>query len=238
MSAQIDKAISKLLNNLLTTNRDAAEGYISACDNVKDIELKRTFLDYAQKRENFVQELKTEIDALGGAYEDKSSILAVAHRIWIGIKGSLTGSDIPSIVKECLRGEEASLADYDLASANAYIAESTKGLIERHRQTIQESISTLKKLMIEKEKEAQAEARAMAEKREQERREAEARAREREEERKRKAEEEARRAEAERKRKAEEEARKAAEQQAKARAEAEAQARENQENKDSENKDQ
>ncbi len=144
-AAVVDQAIISLLDDLMTKDRDATEGYKKASANVSEIKMKEMFIRFAKQRESFVDDLKNEIEQLGGTYSDKSSTLSTMHRIWIDIMGTFTGKDINSILKESLRGEEASLKDYDEALENKFIPDSSRAVITRNRDKVKKAVDELKK---------------------------------------------------------------------------------------------
>jgi uncharacterized protein (TIGR02284 family) len=143
-TAKIDDMIINLLDDLMTKDRDAAEGYIKASENVSNPEVKKMLMRFSQKRIDFVEGFKKEIDNLGGDYKDRTSVLSTMHRIWMDIRGTITGKDELVILNECLRGEEASLSDYADAAANDFLPESSKKIIEKHKSIVEKSIEELK----------------------------------------------------------------------------------------------
>ena len=144
MIATVDKAVIDLLDDLMTKDRDAIEGYKKASDNVSELDYKEMFLRFARQRQKFVDSLKMEIQQLGGTYIDSYSFTSAVHRFWIGIIGTFTGKNSDFIMNECLRGEEASLNDYKVALENDLLPESTKSLIENHSKMIKEAIKEIK----------------------------------------------------------------------------------------------
>ena len=106
-----DKVISSL-NNLIETCRDGQEGFKEASDNATSPELKNFFRDASQERARFVGELQEEVRSLGGKPEKTGSTGGALHRVWIDIKGTLTGKDDRSILSEAERGEDSAVDAY------------------------------------------------------------------------------------------------------------------------------
>lgn len=144
-TAVVDEAIVGLLDDLMTKDRDATEGYIKASENVSDPDVKKMLMRFANQRIDFVEGLKKEIEDLGGDYKDRTSVMSTMHRIWMDIRGTFTGKDESIILNECLRGEEASLKDYEDAGSNEFLPESSRIVIERHRKAVAKSVMELKK---------------------------------------------------------------------------------------------
>src|SRR5215212_5431244 len=95
-----DKTISAL-NSLIETCRDGQGGFKEAAENVESPELKTFFNQVALERAQFV-----------GEPENTGSTAAAIHRVWMDIKGSLTGRDDQSILNECERGEDSAVDAY------------------------------------------------------------------------------------------------------------------------------
>lgn len=140
---KIDQAIFELLDDLMTKDRDATEGYLKAAENVSDSRFRDLFLRYSKQRGQFVKDLKTEIDRLGGDFEDRTSFLSTMHRIWMDIQGTFTGRDNQAILQECLRGEISARHDYQEAARNEYLPEPVKELILHHIELINKSIEEI-----------------------------------------------------------------------------------------------
>lgn len=143
IDAKIDQEIYTLLDDLMTKNKDAEAGYRKAADSLSDLEMKAVFIRYAQRRANFVKELKQEILDLGGGYTTGTSFASSAHRVWMDMVSTFTGKDSTFIYEECLRGEKASLQEYEDATSNNLLPDSTKELIERHQGYIKGIINNL-----------------------------------------------------------------------------------------------
>ena len=143
MKATVDQAIFDLLDDLMTKDRDAVEGYKKACDNVSELDTKELLLRFARQRKKFVDSLKSEIKLLGGVFVDASSFKSSMHRIWIDLVGTFTGKDEKTVLSECLRGEAAALNDYKEAVKNELLPEGTRSLINNHLEMIKKAIEEI-----------------------------------------------------------------------------------------------
>jgi len=142
-TGKIDQAIYTLLDDLMTKDRDATEGYLKAAENIKERSAREMLLRYSNQRGRFVAGLKEEINRLGGEFADRTSFLSSMHRVWMDIQGTISGKDPQTILSECLRGEEAALKDYQEASENKFLPKKTKELIQNHIEKIESSIKEL-----------------------------------------------------------------------------------------------
>jgi uncharacterized protein (TIGR02284 family) len=143
IDAKIDQEFFTLLDDLMTKNKDASEGYRKAADHTADLDMKATFISYAKRRADFVEETKNKTKELGGDFSTGSSLTSTAHRIWMNMISTFTGKDSVFILKECLRGEQASLEEYKEAAGNETLPKSTKKMISRHKNFIQGALINL-----------------------------------------------------------------------------------------------
>src|SRR3981081_1706780 len=107
-----NKKIASTLNDLIETCRDGLNGFNEAAENVKSLDLKNLFNKIADERAKCVQELQIEVRRLGGEAEKTGSTAGALHRVWMDIKGTLTGKDDHTILVECERGEDSAVSAY------------------------------------------------------------------------------------------------------------------------------
>ena len=136
--------ISKKLNELLVKNYDAEKGYLNAIDNVESSELKLFFKRRASERSQFAKELRTEILQYGQIPEDSGSLKGTMHRNWMSLKAVFSSNNEEAIIEEAIRGEEASLEEYDTLLKENNLPPTIDNLIAKHRQAIQAAINTEK----------------------------------------------------------------------------------------------
>ena len=136
--------ISEKLNELLVKNYDAEKGYLNAMDNVEDKNLKIFFKRRASERRQFAKELRTEILRYGEVPEDSESFKGTMHRNWMTLKSTFSSNNEEKILEEAIRGEEASLEEYDKLMKENNLPPTIDELIFRHRNAIQAAINTEK----------------------------------------------------------------------------------------------
>ncbi|WP_044402014.1 PA2169 family four-helix-bundle protein [Lacinutrix sp. Hel_I_90] len=136
--------ISNKLNKLLIKNYDAEKGYIDAYKNVESNDLKMFFKRRASERSDFAKELRTEILQYGEIPEDSGSFKGTMHRNWMNLKATFTSNDDEAILEEAIRGEEASLEEYNDLLTEKNLPPTIDSLIAKHRNAIQASINTEK----------------------------------------------------------------------------------------------
>lgn len=103
------------LNNLIETCRDGQEGFKQSAEGVERSDLKSVFYEFAQQRAQFVGELQSLVQELGGDPENTGSVAGAVHRGWINIKSAVTGRDEAAILNEAERGEDVAKNAYKSA---------------------------------------------------------------------------------------------------------------------------
>ena len=136
--------ISNKLNELLVKNYDAEKGYLNASENVDSATLKIFFKRRATERSEFAKELRTEILQYGEIPEDSGSFKGTVHRNWMSLKSLFSSNDEEAILEEAIRGEEASLEEYDAILKDKTLPPTIDAMLFRHRNAIQSAINTEK----------------------------------------------------------------------------------------------
>lgn len=132
------------LNELLLKCNDAKEGFIKAAGLVEDPQLKDLLMNKADQRVGFASDIENEILAMRASVDSTTSIISSIHRVWMEIQSTFN-SDARAIISECLRGEYASLEDYNNASVTKGLPGTTRAMILRQREAIRKSIGELRR---------------------------------------------------------------------------------------------
>ena len=143
MTYNKNKLIDKL-NDLLTRNYDAEQGFIEAGMHVSSVDLVKWFNENAKERKNFQHELKAHIIALGGEPNEGTSIEGELHQAWMDWKTYFVKNETAEMFEECLRGEEKALEDYQEVMNNTNPPLATRDLLSRQVQVIRTNIQNLK----------------------------------------------------------------------------------------------
>ena len=126
MAERTERAV---LNHLIETCTDAARGFRSAADHVKDPGLKAVFMDIAAQREQFAAELVPHAQRLGGPAAVDGTTAAAVHRGWIDLIAKLRHDD-RAIVSEAARGDSITLHVFKDA-VEGMLPQDARELIER-----------------------------------------------------------------------------------------------------------
>jgi uncharacterized protein (TIGR02284 family) len=133
-----DKDVISTLNNLIETCRDGEQGFREAAQNLKDPGIKALFNEVSHERARFADELKSEVQRLGGNPEEGGSLAGAAHRGWMNVKGALTGRDDKQIISEAERGEDVAVATYRKALEESLPA-SVESVVSRQYEHVREA---------------------------------------------------------------------------------------------------
>lgn len=134
---------TSVLNDILTRNYDAKNGYTEAGNNVNHTALRKWLFQNAEDRQSFIQELKSTIHNLKGEVDTGSSFLSGLHRAWMDYKSEVTGSDT-EVLKECERGEEKPIEDYEKVLSQSSLKPGVAGLLREQKEKIESSLSSLR----------------------------------------------------------------------------------------------
>ena len=140
-----NKQIVSTLNDLIETCRDGLNGFKEAAENVKSLDLKNLLTQISNERAKFVQELQLEVRRLGGEAEKTGSTAGALHRVWMDVKGTLTGKDDHTILVECERGEDSAVDAYKNA-IKLGLPTNILTIVRQQYQTIQRDHDRIKQM--------------------------------------------------------------------------------------------
>ncbi|MDG2520678.1 PA2169 family four-helix-bundle protein [Caulobacter segnis] len=120
----------KLVNGLVETTIDSADGYEAAAKEADGARFKDLFEQRAQERRTIAVELQREVRRLGGEPKDDGTILAAAHRVFLNLKDAVTKGD-QAVVDEVEAGEDHIKAKYEKALQDTDVDVQTRAAIEK-----------------------------------------------------------------------------------------------------------
>ncbi|MDX1761962.1 MAG: PA2169 family four-helix-bundle protein [Christiangramia sp.] len=140
------KNLVHTLTTLLEKNYDAEKGYKKALEHTNNSDLKNFIKGQAVQRNHFATELDKHIHLLNEHPKDKStgSALGSIHRFWMDVKSSWSKKDDEAILEECLRGEKASLKEYEEKLENKFLNPEIRELLETQRDKIKRTLRQIK----------------------------------------------------------------------------------------------
>ncbi len=143
---QSHKDIVNHLQDLLEKNYDAEKGYAKALGGAKDGQLKNFLKQQAVLRGRFATELDHEIRRLNEKPKESGSATGSMHRAWIDIKTAVTGNDDEAVLEECIRGEKASVDEYQKALENQAFPPNIKATLTKQVDEVQATLHKVKSL--------------------------------------------------------------------------------------------
>ena len=120
----------KLVNGLVETTIDSADGYAEAAKDADGSSYKDLFERRAQERRSIASELQDEVRRLGGEPKDDGILLAAAHRVFVNLKDSLTKGD-EAVINEVESGEDHIKARFEKALGDTDVDGQTRAAIEK-----------------------------------------------------------------------------------------------------------
>lgn len=118
----------EVLNELIETTIDSANGYGEAAKEVDNTRFASTFASRAQERAQVTTQLQQQVRTLGGEPDDEGTVLAKAHRMFVNLRKSLHASD-KAVVDEVERGEDHIKAKFEKALKDGELSPPTRSVI-------------------------------------------------------------------------------------------------------------
>lgn len=140
------KEIVSNLQGLLEKNYDAEKGYKKAMTNAKSPNLKQFLQKQAAQRSRFANELTQEIRGLNEEPKDSGSFTGDLHRAWIDIKTAVSGNEDEAVLEECIRGEKASVEEYDEKLEKQAFPPQISRVLEKQASEIKQTLNRVKRL--------------------------------------------------------------------------------------------
>ncbi len=135
------------LNELLEKNYDAEKGFKKALEDSKNPSLRNFFKQQAVIRNRFKTEIEKELHDLNAHPKIKEgSTTGTLHRVWIDLKTALSGNDDEAVLEECIRGEKASVKEYEEKLKKVHFPPNIKEMLKAQLHEIKNTVSTVKRL--------------------------------------------------------------------------------------------
>ena len=106
----------KVLNSLIETTLDSANGYREAAENAQSSQYRTMFEERSRRRMDLTRQLQEEVRSFGGEPETDQSMMGKAHNKFVDLKNALTGGPSDkAVIDEVERGEDMIKAKYEKA---------------------------------------------------------------------------------------------------------------------------
>jgi len=133
------------VENLVSINRDAEQGFRAAADAVADPGLKQMFVDLSGQRAGFASELQDAVRKLGFEPTNPSGVAGTLHGVWMSLKSAVLANKAHAVLEETERGEDQSLKTYRDA-LGMILQSDLRTIVERQLAAIQESHARIRTL--------------------------------------------------------------------------------------------
>lgn len=120
----------KVLNGLIETTLDSADGYRQAAEETEEPRYRGLFEQRSAERRQVVDDLSAAVRGLGGDAEPHGSILAKAHRAFLDVKHALLRND-DSVIGSINTGEGVIAERFERALDDRDISATTRETIRR-----------------------------------------------------------------------------------------------------------
>ena len=130
MQTNNDHAV-KVLNSLIETTLDSANGYRDAADAAETPQYKTMFAERCESRMALSRRLQEEVRSFGGEPEQSQSLLGKAHNKFAELRGKLMPSDSgdKAVIDEVERGEDMIKAKFEKAMDDAELPSEAQLLV-------------------------------------------------------------------------------------------------------------
>ena len=147
----LDNKNVSTLNSLIATTLDSIDGYRKAAEEANAGQFREIFLSRANERAEVVTAFQAKVRELGGNPEDDGTVLASAHRAFLGLREKLTGPrDDDAVIAEVERGEDHIKSKFESALEDTDLDPTVRQIIETGYASVRQGhdqISALKHSM-------------------------------------------------------------------------------------------
>ena len=119
-----------VLNGLIETTIDSADGYREAAKETNHPGFRRMFEERSFERQQVTTDLQSVVRTLGAEPEDDGSILAAAHRAFLDVKHAVL-HDEQAVVNSVENGEDFIKAKYEDALKDQELSPAAREAVDR-----------------------------------------------------------------------------------------------------------
>lgn len=134
-----------VLNSLIETTIDSADGYREAAKETDQPNFRTLFEARSFERQQVTADLQGAVRNLGGDPEDDGTILAKAHRAFLDVKHALL-RDEQAVVNSVENGEDFIKAKFETALEDSAVSATTRETIRRAYTTVKDGHDQMRDL--------------------------------------------------------------------------------------------
>ena len=135
MQASNDRAVH-VLNSLIETTLDSANGYKEAAENTDNPQYREMFSRRSSERMQLTRRLQEEVRSFGGEPKDDQSMMGKMHNKFVDIKNAVTGNSDKAVIDEVERGEDVIKAKYEQALKDDELPMEARELIDEAYRSV------------------------------------------------------------------------------------------------------
>lgn len=136
----------KVLNSLIETTLDSANGYRDAAEGAESPPIRSLLARKASTREELSRRLQSEVRNFGAEPETDQSALGKAHNVFTELKGKVMGRDDDSVLAEVDRGESFIEEKFEKAARDPDLPEPVRRLLESECAAIRTDHEEMKRM--------------------------------------------------------------------------------------------
>ncbi|MGJ8666993.1 MAG: ferritin-like domain-containing protein [Patiriisocius sp.] len=140
------KKLKNALQELLEKNYDAEKGFKQVMKKAENPQLKIWLQNQAAQRSQFASQIDSELRKINETPDSDGSVSGSVHRMWIDIKTALSFDKDESILEECIRGEKASVDEYQYQLEKTYLNQSVRNMLSEQKSKVEDSLATVKRM--------------------------------------------------------------------------------------------
>lgn len=140
---------ARVTKDLIETLKDGKEGFASAADRLADTEwshLAPEFRRFADQRAQFAAELESLAASYGDDIDESGSIAGTAHRAWMAVKDTFSGSDPEGVLDAAEQGEDHAISEYQKALDSDDLSAELRAVVQRQFAEIQAAHNRVRSL--------------------------------------------------------------------------------------------
>ncbi len=143
-ASEHNEKLIESLQEILQKNYDAEEGLKQVMQKTDSPNLRDWLQNKAAERNAFAEELGLELKKLGAEPDSAGSFSGTLHRVWIDVKTALSTNKDETILEECIRGDRASVEEYEEQLRAPYMAGSVIEILTEQKKKVEKSLRTFK----------------------------------------------------------------------------------------------
>lgn len=128
------------LKDVLIRVIDSADGYEKAAEAADSSRFAQIFRRRSVERRAFSADLRAELVSQGGDADEDGTLLASAHRVFMGLKAKMSDTD-EAVLEEVARGESNLVDAYEDALEDMPAGTPSRMLLEKQLMTVRQNLA-------------------------------------------------------------------------------------------------